>query len=46
MFSMATIVLQMLAWLVFLVGTLTLGVWLRSHPSVTVVQSATKSSYR
>jgi hypothetical protein len=29
---MVTIVLQMLAWLAFLVGTLILGAWLRCHP--------------
>ena len=29
---MVTIVLQMLGWLAFLVGTLILGAWLRCHP--------------
>jgi len=29
---MVAIVLQMLAWLAFLVGTLILGAWLRCHP--------------
>jgi protein-S-isoprenylcysteine O-methyltransferase Ste14 len=29
---MVTIVLQMLAWLAFLAGTLILGAWLRCHP--------------
>ena len=39
---MVTIVLQMLAWLVFLAGTLTLGAWLRSHPGKRNAESTSR----
>jgi protein-S-isoprenylcysteine O-methyltransferase Ste14 len=39
---MVTIVLQMLAWLVFLVGALVLGAWLRSHPDKRNAVSASR----
>jgi protein-S-isoprenylcysteine O-methyltransferase Ste14 len=39
---MVTIVLQMLAWLAFLVGTLILGAWLRRHPGMRNAESTSR----
>jgi protein-S-isoprenylcysteine O-methyltransferase Ste14 len=40
---MPTIVLQMLAWLVFAMGTVTLGAWLRRHPSKRNAEMASRT---
>jgi protein-S-isoprenylcysteine O-methyltransferase Ste14 len=39
---MFIIVLQMLAWLAFLAGSLTLGAWLRRHPSRSSAERASR----
>ena len=39
---MLTVVLQMLAWLVFTIGTVALGAWLRTHPGQRSAESASR----